>query len=153
MSSSVVRRLKKELVNFRESPLDGCLIEANDEDLFNWQATIRGPEDTPYKGGNFLVNIHHPQDYPLHPPVYTFATKIYHPNVDSTSGLVKLRDLQPENWSPSMVVTQILLSLIVAMGEPDFECAVMSEMALECEKNPEAYRNAAKKWTEKHAME
>ncbi len=43
---------------------------------------IRGPDGTPYVGGNFELEILLSENYPLSPPKCLFITKIYHPNID-----------------------------------------------------------------------
>lgn len=37
--------------------------------------TLRGPDDTPYAGGIFQVDIIIPSDYPFSPPKMKFITK------------------------------------------------------------------------------
>ena len=55
--SRLQRRLKKELEELQKSPIENCSAGPIDDDIQKWQATIFGPEETPYYGGIFYVNI------------------------------------------------------------------------------------------------
>jgi ubiquitin-conjugating enzyme E2 G1 len=66
----------------------------NDDDLFLWNIVFEGPEDSLYEGGYFKAQLKFPEDYPNNPPLMTFKTKMWHPNIH-TDGKVCISILHP----------------------------------------------------------
>ncbi len=113
-----LKRLTREFKEIGENPVANCSIEAANEDLFNWRATVIGPDDSssPYAGGTFAVMIRFPADYPFKPPRLTFETRIFHPNVcafhgASSDGTVcrcsGMGHLSDDEWSPHISIFQV----------------------------------------------
>ncbi|RKO89085.1 ubiquitin-conjugating enzyme E2 [Blyttiomyces helicus] len=120
----------KELtVNAPEGITAGPISEDN---FFEWEALIAGPEGTPYEGGIFSATLSFPKDYPLSPPVMKFTCPMFHPNV-YTDGTVCISILHApgddpnmyesasERWSPVQSVEKILLSVVSMLAEPNDE--------------------------------
>jgi ubiquitin-conjugating enzyme E2 D/E len=40
----------------------------DDSNLFEWSSTIEGPENSPYAGGTFLLDIIFTEEYPFKAP-------------------------------------------------------------------------------------
>jgi ubiquitin-conjugating enzyme E2 D/E len=149
-AESTLKRLAAELLNLLRHPSEGFSAHPTDGNLFRWNGTVQGPRDTPYARGLFKLNINIPGDYPVQPPTVTFATKIYHPNIDSDSGFISLSILGDE-WSPVLTISTVLLSIQAYFGSPDTTNAVMPEIAHEYESDRAKYEETAKQWTDKYA--
>ena len=104
------KRIAKELENFISNPPSNCSAGPEGDDIYNWTGTIMGPNDTPYAGGVFYLNISFPANYPFKPPKVTFVTKIYHPNINSGGGICL--DILKDQWSPALTLGKTLLSVI-----------------------------------------
>lgn len=64
------------------------------------------------QGGKFQVELTLPSNYPFKPPVVTFKTKIYHPNISNdsppNSGMMCLGMLKDSEWKPSTKMGAVL---------------------------------------------
>lgn len=127
------------------------LIEVPDENcIFNWNATINGPADSPYEGGKWKLDLNFPTDYPFKPPNVKFITKIYHPNI-SLRGTVCL-DLLSEAWSPAITVDKLLLSIISLLTSPNADDP-FNLMASDLYSSDRAtYTDTVKNWTKMYAL-
>ncbi|KAI5066254.1 hypothetical protein GOP47_0018878 [Adiantum capillus-veneris] len=144
------RRILKELVDLQRDPPASCSAGPVGDDIFQWQAHIMGPIDSPYTGGLFLVSISFPQDYPFKPPRVQFQTKVYHPNI-SSSGNICL-DILKGSWSPALTIAKVLLSISSLLTDPNPDDPLVPEIAHIYKTQRATYDERAKAWTSKFAM-
>merc|ERR1711860_205718 len=96
-----LKRIKKEIMDMKtDPPANVSAAPINEDDIYHWEAIITGPSGSPYEGGTFILNVTFPADYPFKPPKVSFATRIYHPNINSTNGGICLNELKSQ-WKPS----------------------------------------------------
>ena len=94
------------------------IAEFLQDNFFEWEAAITGPEGSPFEDGVFIARLVFPQDYPLNPPSMRFTSKIFHPNI-YPDGKVCISILHPpgddptgyekssERWSPVQSVEKV----------------------------------------------
>lgn len=144
-----LRRIQKELKEMEKSPPGNVSAGPEGDDIFKWKATIIGPDDSPYQGGTFVLNIHFPQDYPFKPPNVSFETKIYHPNISRNGGICL--DILKDQWSPALTIGRLLLSISSLMTDPNPDDPLDAESAREYKHNIDKFTATAREYTLKYA--
>ncbi|KAL0234417.1 hypothetical protein PCE1_001453 [Barthelona sp. PCE] len=142
-------RLMHELNELRTDP---PRVSAGpvDGDLFHWQAMLLGPEDTPYSGGVFMLNIRFGNDYPFRPPTVQFETRIFHCNVN-TSGTICISILKDE-WSPALTISKVLLSISSLLAKPNPDDPLEARVAVMMREDMDKFEKTAREWTAKYAL-
>ncbi|CAH1426368.1 unnamed protein product [Lactuca virosa] len=116
-------------------------------------AQIQGPEDTVYEKGVFKIKIQIPERYPFQPPIVTFATPIYHPNIDTGGRIcLDILNLPPKGaWQPSLNISTVLTSIGLLLSEPNPDDGLMCEASKEYKYNKQVFDQKARSMTEKYA--
>ena len=145
-----VRRLQRECVEIRADPPANCTAgPVSDDDLFHWEAMIFGPEDSPYHGGVFHLTINFPSEYPFKPPIITFRTKIFHPNINAAGGICL--DILKSQWSPALGISKVLLSILSLLTDANPADPLVPEIAHLYKTDRAAYEERAREWTRLYA--
>uniref|UniRef100_A0A8D8KN37 Ubiquitin-conjugating enzyme E2 G2 n=1 Tax=Culex pipiens TaxID=7175 RepID=A0A8D8KN37_CULPI len=143
MAGSALRRLMAEYRQLTLNPIDSIIAgPISEENFFEWEALITGPEGTCFEGGVFTAKLVFPPDYPLSPPKMRFTCEMFHPNIfadgrvcisilhapgddplgkyinsigkrkTNISNSILGYELSAERWSPVQSVEKILLSVV-----------------------------------------
>jgi len=108
-----------------------------------------GPEDSPFSGGVFFLDIHFPADYPFKPPKIVFQTKVYHPNINKNGSICL--DILKDQWSPALTLSRVLLSISSLLTDPNPDDPLVPEIAHQYKTNKALYEANAREWTQKFA--
>jgi ubiquitin-conjugating enzyme E2 D/E len=145
-----LKRIQKELAELEEDPPSNCSAGPIGDDLSHWSATIMGPEDSPYHGGIFFLDVHFPADYPFKPPKVVFKTRIYHCNINSSGGICL--DILKDQWSPALTISKVLLSICSLLTDANPNDPLVPEIATLLVKNRSVHDATAREWTQQYAM-
>ena len=100
------RRIIKETQCLLAEPVPGIKAEPDESNARYFHVVIAGPQDSPFEGGTFKLELFLPEEYPMAAPKVRFMTKIYHPNVDKLGGICL--DILKGKWSPALQIRTVL---------------------------------------------
>ena len=146
----LTKRLQNEINELNKNPISNCSAGPVDDNLTIWQATIFGPEGTPYYGGVFYLEVKFPSEYPFKPPIMKFITPIYHCNINKSGGIC-LDILKEKQWSPALTISKVLLSICSLMADPNPKDPLMPDIAELFMNHKEIHDANANEYTLKYA--
>ncbi|KAI0318352.1 ubiquitin-conjugating enzyme [Amylostereum chailletii] len=146
---TALRRVQKELRDITATPLEDVTIEPLENNLFNWDCSIKAASDSPYRGGVFHFKLEIPDNYPFKAPNVTFTTKIYHPGINEEGSICVpiLRD----QWKPSITLSTVLAVIQEKVNNPSPEDPFMPDIAAQLKDDKATFLKFARDWTKKHA--
>ncbi|KAK6590529.1 hypothetical protein RS030_152343 [Cryptosporidium xiaoi] len=116
--STCKSRLLIEIRDSLKNKDDDIELSPSKDNILYWIAKLKGPKGTAYEGGIYRINITIPIQYPLTPPIPTFETPIFHPNINFTTGEICI-DVIKHNWSPAWTLNSLCRAILSILSDPN----------------------------------
>uniref|UniRef100_A0A8C9MXR8 UBC core domain-containing protein n=1 Tax=Serinus canaria TaxID=9135 RepID=A0A8C9MXR8_SERCA len=141
---------RSETQRLLAEPVPGIKAEPDESNARYFHVVIAGPQDSPFEGGTFKLELFLPEEYPMAAPKVRFMTKIYHPNVDKL-GRICL-DILKDKWSPALQIRTVLLSIQALLSAPNPDDPLANDVAEQWKTNEAQAIETARAWTRLYAM-
>lgn len=126
-------------------------VELRNNNIKTWKATIKGPQETPYSGGRFTMDVDFPEDYPRSRPIFKMVTPIFHVNVASYSKEICLSILR-SSYNPENKVGYMISCIIFLLANPNPFNHYDQEARNLYLSDRNAYEERARSMTKQYAM-
>ncbi|XP_055349648.1 ubiquitin-conjugating enzyme E2-22 kDa-like [Paramacrobiotus metropolitanus] len=152
LSDAAISRLSVELANMtKETGRNHGVVfwEMFENRMEALTGTIAAPAGTIYEGGNFLLDIKIPENYPQRPPILRFMTKIWHPNICPNTGRLYPRFCT--TWCESMTIKTLLMCARRLLSSPLLGDPVNAVLAYQFINNRSQFNLTARYWLRVYA--
>jgi len=150
-------RVARDIRNLVKNPPDGVRLVLDEDtgmpgSLSEILAEIEGPEQTPYHTKIFQLKLVISMEFPAAPPRGYFLTKIYHPNVDPSSGAICVNTLK-KDWTPTTSLSHVLTVIRCLMIVPFPESSLNDEAGKHFMESYDEYARRAKLLAGVHGLD
>ena len=152
MSIQATKCLKEQYTELLNDPILSLGVTVglvNEGDLFHWNISLLGPQDTPYGGGLFFLKADFPNNFPNSRPEVKFVNKIYHLNVSPGDGHICINTLN--SWKPGTKMTTVISDIFALFYAQNPNSPYDGNMANEYCYNRKLFDQKAREWTRKYA--
>ncbi|VVT50911.1 uncharacterized protein SAPINGB_P002921 [Magnusiomyces paraingens] len=174
----MAQRIHKDLAKLFKAPPPDCILDTEDDDddssladpepsiglalpgrstglgmssLSTISFYLLGPESTAFYGGAWRVKLKIPSEYPRKAPAAYFVTKIFHPNVQPSTGEVCVDTLK-RDWRPDVDLAQIILTIRCLLIQPNPESSLNEEAGKLMLDDYAAFERMARVMTKVHSI-
>ena len=147
-----MKYLKQEFQQLQNDPILslGATVGLPDpNNIFHWNITLLGPQDTPYAGGMFFLTADFPDTYPQTKPEIRFVNKIYHLNVREKDGHICISTLN--QWVANTPMVNVLSAIFALFYEQNPLSPYSVSMAAQYKLRRNEFNRIAAEWTQKYA--
>lgn len=137
-------RLQSDLEATKRDPQPGCSAQPLClSNMFDWSASIAGPDQSAWEGGIYSLRLTFPYNYPESPPTVSFKSRMFHPNIYD-NGRVCM-DVISKAWTPAYSVNSVLASVQSLLSDPNVESPANAEAAKLFENDRAEYKKIARR--------
>lgn len=122
----------------------------------NWQANpfdieirMKGPNNSPYEGGEFRLKFLFTTNFPFKPPTVKFITKIYHPEIDSSGRICSECFLY--DWGTKDIILGLLNKILNILKNPSSNCYIYADATELFVADRYLFNSMAAEWTRQYA--
>lgn len=120
-------------------------------DINNWKVAFEGTPCSPYEDGIFQLKVNLPDSFPSERPYLYFITKMFHPNIRQSDGLVSLNLMY--QWIQSRTIEEVIFGFIEVMDNPRVGSGYGEEPQQLLAKDRDKFFEKVEEYTYKYAME
>eukprot|EP01116_Phalansterium_solitarium_P023797 TRINITY_DN851_c0_g1_i5.p2 TRINITY_DN851_c0_g1~~TRINITY_DN851_c0_g1_i5.p2 ORF type:complete len:522 (-),score=161.57 TRINITY_DN851_c0_g1_i5:965-2530(-) len=147
--ASRIRRIMQELRLLMSEPHPSVEVFPCESNIRFWRLLLKGPEESPYAGGVWLLYANFSEEYPLRAPEMRFVTPIKHSNVNHYGKIC--HSIFTRNWTSDTTMRAVSDLVYALMLHPETQDPLDTTLAMQYFEDPGVYEVSIAEHVARHA--